>query len=546
MAKQYNTISGHIVDISNREIYKGVIYVEKGRIVDIISADNVDNVYILPGLVDSHVHVESSMLVPAEFSRLAVRHGTVASVSDPHEIANVLGETGIHFMVDNGKKVPFKFSFGVPSCVPATPFETSGAVIDAQKVAELLSHDEHNYLSEMMNFPGVLQQSPEVMDKIRFALNRNLPVDGHAPGLSGNDLKKYIESGITTDHECSSLEEAEEKIKYGMKIQIREGSAAKSFEDLYSLMEKYPDKIMFCSDDAHPDELLERHIIDLIRRGIEKGLDLFDLIRAASYNPIMHYGLNVGLLRKNDPADMVVVNDIQSFHVQKVFIDGDVVYDGTQVTYQLPEEMPVNRFHARPIKPDDLKIFVKSNQINAIQAIDGQLFTSRNIVQPYIHNGYAESDPSRDLLKILVLNRYQDAPPALGFIQGFGLKRGAIASSIAHDSHNIICVGADDEHMVHAVNEIIQHQGGIVAVDQHDKKILPLNVGGILSTEKGETVAEKYHQVTQMAKKMGCAFHAPFMTLSFMALLVIPELKIGDKGLFDVTRFSYTQLENDG
>ncbi len=538
------TVEGNIVDVVSRKIFKGLLEVSNGKIVSIREDDTIhsDN-YILPGLIDSHIHIESSMLVPSEFARAAVINGTIATVSDPHEIANVLGLDGIKFMLENGELVPFKFFFGAPSCVPATPFESSGAVISAEDIEQLFSQYDLNYLSEMMNFPGVLYEVPEVIDKLNIAKKFGKKIDGHCPGLSGEQLEKYISAGITTDHECFSIAEAREKIQKGMKILIREGSAAKNFDELKQLIYESPDMVMLCSDDKHPDDLIDGHINILIKRALASGLDLFDVVSAATVNPILHYSLDCGLLRKGDNADFIVVNNLETFDILETYIDGIKVAENGNCLFAPVEFSPINKFFCEKLSPSDLQILDNGRKIRVIEAIEGELITNSIEVKPKVENGCIVSDIEQDVLKIVVQNRYVPAKPAVAFIKNIGLKQGALATSVAHDSHNIIAVGTNDADLAEAINLIIENKGGMAAVRGSEKSILPLEVAGIMSSASLEVVANKYLELNQLAKKYGSSMNAPFMTLSFMALLVIPKLKLSDKGLFDGEKFCFTELE---
>lgn len=538
-------ITGNLVDIDQRKIYPAKVQVENGRISAIVplTASEPHAPFLLPGFVDSHVHIESSMLIPSEFARLAVVHGTVATVSDPHEIANVCGMQGVEFMIENGKTVPFKFNFGAPSCVPATTFETAGAVLGVNEVKALLQKEEIRYLSEMMNFPGVLNGDAEVMHKIKAAQDLGKPIDGHAPGLRGEAAQKYISAGISTDHECFTAEEALDKLSAGMKILIREGSAAKNFEALIDLLHEYPDKIMFCSDDKHPDSLAEGHINQLCARAVAKGIDVFHVLQAACVNPVRHYHLDVGLLKEGDPADFVLIKDLTSFEVLQTYINGELVANNGKTLITSPQATSLNNFNCSFKAPEDFAIPLSDSQkIHVIEALDGQLITHRIEETPKIQDGNAVSDIDRDILKIAVVNRYAEAPVARAFIKSFGLKNGAIASSVAHDSHNIVAVGTDDASICRAVNLIIQYKGGVSAVTSGAKvqeMILPLPVAGLMSLDDGYKVAQAYTAIDAIAKEMGSTLSAPFMTLSFMALLVIPELKLSDKGLFDGVKFAF-------
>ncbi len=532
---------GNLVDVWKQEIYPAKIFVKDGKINSIKKTDSLSTSslsFILPGFIDSHIHIESSMLIPSEFARLAVTHGTVATVSDPHEIANVCGIKGIEFMIDNGEKVPFKFYFGAPSCVPATDFETAGAAINSDDVKKLLQKKEIYYLSEMMNFPAVLNKDLEVFKKIKAAYNFNKPVDGHAPGLKGRDTKKYIDAGITTDHECFTKEEALYKLKHGMKIIIREGSAAKNFDVLIDLLNDFPDKIMFSSDDKHPDSLLEGHINRLCARAVTKGIDIFKILSAACVNPVLHYNLDVGLLREKDAADFILVKDLKDFKILQTYINGNLVAENGKSFIKSVKAQSLNNFNCSPISTYDIKIFTdKIKEPYIIEALNEQLITNKLVEQPTIKNGEFISDTETDILKIIVVNRYYKAPIAKAFIKNFNIKNGAIASSVAHDSHNIIAVGADDESIVKAVNLIVKEKGGISCVNKNEEKILPLPVAGLMSADDGYKVAEAYTEINKMAKENGSCLTAPFMTLSFMALLVIPHLKLSDKGLFDSDKF---------
>jgi adenine deaminase len=536
------SIKSRLLDFRSKSVYPAQIVVTGGRIDSIreISASelNGDGI-ILPGFVDSHIHIESSMLIPSEFARLAVIHGTVATVSDPHEIANVCGMDGVKFMIENGKKVPFKFHFGAPSCVPATIFETAGDSINAEQVDELLKMDDIYYLSEMMNFPGVLFNDPEVMKKINHAKKRNKPVDGHAPGLRGEQAKKYIDAGISTDHECFTYEEALEKIKFGMKIIIREGSAAKNFDALIRLLDEYPESIMFCSDDKHPDSLVKSHINELCARAASLNIDIFKIIGAACINPVFHYKLRSGILREGDPADFIVVNDLVSFVVRETYIDGNLVAKDGKTLIGSIQEKVINNFSCAEKRKDDFKFRVNKEDgaFPVIEALDGQLITNRLNEKLLSVSGYYESDVYRDLLKIAVVNRYSNSPVAVSFIKNFGLKQGALASSVAHDSHNIVAVGVDDESLARAVNLIIGAKGGVSCVVEKEEMVLKLPVGGLMSSDDGFLVSDAYTKIDKMVKKAGSKLSAPFMTLSFMALLVIPHLKLSDKGLFDGDKF---------
>ncbi|PCH68990.1 MAG: adenine deaminase [Bacteroidetes bacterium] len=538
-------VSGNIVDVINQRIFQGTIHVESGSINAVVEEDVSENHFIMPGFVDAHVHIESSMLIPSEFARLAVVHGTVATISDPHEIGNVLGVDGVKYMIDNGKKVPFKFHFGAPSCVPATSFETAGAEIDLAGVKELLAMDEVFYLAEMMNFQGVLNRDPLVIDKIAFAHKLGKQVDGHAPGLRGDDAKRYIDAGITTDHECFTREEALDKLKHGMKILIREGSAAKNFEALIDLLNDYPDEIMFCSDDKHPNDLMVGHINQLAERAIAKGIDAMKVLRATTLNPVKHYGMNVGLLRENDRADLIVVENLSNFKTIQTYIDGQKVAENGETLIDRVDEAIVNNFNCNPINIDDIKVKKESDNINVIEVLDGQLITNNLQLSIGNEQEHVKSSIADDILKIVVVNRYSYAPPAIAFTKNFGLKKGAIASSVAHDSHNIIAVGVADEDIVNSINLLIETKGGVSLSNGNDKNVLALPVAGLMSNEDGYKVGQEYDDLDKKVKaELGSTLTSPYMTLSFCALLVIPDLKLSNKGLFSGKDFQFVSLFN--
>jgi len=559
------SVKGKLVDLWKKEIYPAEIIVENGKIKSITpltASDGEASFFILPGFTDSHVHVESSLLIPSEFARLAVTHGTVSTISDPHEIANVCGMKGVEFMIENGKKVNFKFNFGAPSCVPATIYETAGAALTAEEVKILLDKEEIKYLSEMMNFPGVLHQDPEVMQKIETALALNKPVDGHAPGLTGNAARQYIQASlnaaetgivkISTDHECFTDAEALDKLKYGMKILIREGSAAKNFEALIDLLPEYPDQMMFCSDDKHPDSLAIGHINQLCARAVAKGIDLFNILQAACINPVLHYKTDTGLLRVGDAADFIIAEDLVQFKIRQTYINGELVAENGITRIPSVDCDPVNNFKSSEVSIEQMKYQLKRfgnedeeniEQAYVIEALEGQLITNK-LVYPIIdfnvENHCIQSNTEKDLLKMVVVNRYFDAPVAKTFIKNFGLKVGAIASSVAHDSHNIVAIGVDDSSLARAINLVIREKGGLSAVSSNNEAVLALPVAGLMSHKDGYKVAAAYTQLDSMVKKeLKSSLNAPFMTLSFMALLVIPHLKLSDKGLFDGDSFQF-------
>lgn len=537
------TISGNIVDVIAKTVQKGTVHFDS-KIQKIEYGNVASEQFIIPGFVDAHVHVESSMLIPSEFARLAVLHGTVATISDPHEIGNVLGKQGVRFMIDNGKQTPFKFYFGAPSCVPATNFESAGATISPKDIEEILSWPEVNYLAEMMNYPGVVYGDPDVLEKIAIAHRMGKVVDGHLPGIRGEMMRNYVKTGISTDHECFELEEALEKIAEGMKIIIREGSAAKNFEALWPIIDRFPEMVMFCSDDKHPNDLVVSHINALAKRAIAKGCDLFNVLRAASKNVVEHYSMEVGLLQSGDPADFCIVDNLENFEVYATFINGKCVAENKQSHITRVEVEPINNFSCNFISADELEVKAESGKIKVIVVEDGQLITKQENASLLAKNGCLEADIDQDILKLVVVNRYTTEKPAIAFIKNFGLKSGAIASCVAHDSHNIIAVGTDNEALARAINLIIENKGGVSLASGENEKVVALPVAGIMSHLDAYEIADAYEQIDIEAKKLGSTLKAPYMTLSFCALLVIPELKLSDKGLFDGREFKFVSLFN--
>ena len=534
-------MEGKIVDIHDRKIFGGGICISEGRIKDIYKKELVPDRFIMPGLIDAHIHIESSMITPGSFAAAAVSRGTVGTVSDPHEIANVLGIEGVNYMINDGRKTPFRFYFGAPSCVPATEFESGGAKLGPEEIELLLNRDEIKYLAEMMNFPGVINGNKDVLRKIDIARKLNKPVDGHAPGLRGEELRKYIKAGISTDHECNSLEEALEKISLGMKVIIREGSAGRNLNALKDLYRLAPGMIMLSSDDIHPEMLQKRHLDKLVAILINEGYDLFDVIRSVTINPVTHYKLDAGLLRQGDNADFIITDSPDKMNVTETWIKGEKVYDNGKVLFEYKSGIPVNNFHCSDINKNELTVKNRGREIRIITAFDGDLFT-KEIIRESGNDSICETDTSEDILKIIVKDRYRDAGPAVAFVKGFGLKNGAFASSVAHDSHNIIAIGVRDEDIVQVVNEIVRLKGGLAVTDGQKVCSLQLNVAGIMSDMPCSEVAQQYEYLSDMVKRLGCSMSAPFMTMSFMALLVIPEIKLSDKGLFDVRSFSHMAL----
>ena len=536
------TVEGNIVDVSSQEIFPGRIMVEEGRIARIERNNRRYECYIAPGFVDAHIHIESSLLPPAEFARIAAVHGTVAAIADPHEIANVLGMDGVRFMIDDSRAAAIRICWGAPSCVPATSFETSGARLGPEEVEALLRMNEVRHLAEVMNVPGVLNGDSEVLAKLESARRYSKPIDGHAPGLFGSDLERYHRAGISTDHECVTLDEARQKIAQGMKILIREGSAARNFDELAPLVEEHWEQCMFCSDDKHPNDLVDGHINLLARRAVGRGLNPLKVFAVASLNPVIHYGLDLGMLRHGDWADFVIFEDLQEFKVIRTVMRGTVVAEEGRPLQARKESVVLNNFTIRSKDCREFALAVRGSEIRVLGVIDGQLITTHEIAVPTVVEGKAVSDPGRDILKLAVVNRYHDAPAAVGFVRNIGLQKGALASSVAHDSHNIIAVGVTDEDLCKAVNTVISHKGGLCVVTPDTVAALPLPIGGLMSTEDFASTAQKYTELDSMAKSLGSTLSAPFMTLSFLSLPVIPSLKLTDRGLFDGERFNFVDV----
>ncbi len=542
------SVSGYIVDIINKKIFKGQLTIKNGIITAVKPVNDAPNFYIIPGFIDSHVHVESSMLTPVEFASVAIKHGVIACFSDPHEIANVLGVDGVRYMINESRNLPFRFYFGAPSCVPATDLETTGGKIEAEDIENLMKNQEVGYLSEVMNYPAVIGGDKKIMEKIEIAKKYGKKIDGHAPGLRDRELLLYIKAGITTDHEVTTYDEGKEKILNGMKIQIREGSAAKNLEALAPLIKEYPQMCMLCSDDIHPDDLIKGNINLMIKQLLNWGYDPIDVLRAASFNAARHYEIDFSFLQKDDKANFLLVDDLKNFNILCTVVDGKVLQIEGHSLINFSENTNIdilNKFNAKEKSPEDFRIPAQGDLIKVIEAVDSQIYTKKLIKKPKTVDGYIVSDVSRDILKIAVINRYEDHPPAVGFVKNFGLKKGAIASSVAHDSHNIVCVGVDDSEIAKAVNLIIRSKGGLSLIFNDVEEILPLPVAGLMSERDCNFVSNKYKQLDRKAKELGSLLKAPFMTLSFMTLPVIPALKLTDRGLFDSEKFKYTSLFED-
>ena len=537
-------VAGNLIDIITKESYPAVLGIRSGKIISVQRDEKLRcEHYLIPGFVDSHVHVESSMLCPYEFSKMAVSHGTLGALCDPHEIANVLGKKGIDYMIENGRDAPCRLYFGAHSCVPATPFESSGASLKGEDISLLFDTHKLYHLAEVMNVPGVLDGDLQLLQKIGEAKKRAKKIDGHAPGLSGDELARYVAAGIDSDHECTSYGEGLEKLKHGMKVSIREGSAAKNFDALIDLIEVFPNSVMFCSDDIHPDDLARGHINSLVKRALDRKFCLYDVLRAASLNPTRHYGLDLGLLQCGDRADFLVVRDLDSLELVRAYLGGEVVYESGRVSSETRKHEVLNNFSRSPIEADSLRIEVpKAKELRVIAIEDGQLYTRKEKHKPLLRDGIVEADLDRDLLLLAVLSRYSDAPASLALAKNMGLQRGTIASSIAHDSHNIIAIGTSRKDIARAINLIVESRGGISAVEGEEEMLLALPIAGLMSDGDGVSVAREYEAIDAFAKKLGAKPKSPFMTLSFLALPVIPELKLSDRGLFDAEKRDFVPL----
>ncbi|MDY4521351.1 MAG: adenine deaminase [Bacteroidales bacterium] len=514
--------------------------------INVLKKEPTDGLpYCTPGLIDAHVHIESSMLSPQRFAEMVIPHGSVGVVCDPHEIANVLGEDGVRFMIDDAHKSPLNFYFCIPSCVPSTPFETNGAVFGPIQVRNLV--DECVALAEVMNYPGVVNADPKMMEEIAIAQEAHIPVDGHAPGLMGEDLKKYVAAGVSTDHECYSLSEAKEKIALGMKVLIREGSAARNLDALQSLLKSNPYNVMACTDDAHPDDIRERgHIDKFFLRALEMGISIFDIFQILSVNPVSHYKLDCGLVQVGDKSNFLLLNSLKEFSLRSVILNGQEAYNSVQgLAYDyLPNPLKPNNFVDRSFTDADFQLVAPSNdpKLRVIVQLKDQIVTQSLVWQSKAKaQAEVKSDIDNDIVKIAVVNRYDaQAPVVNGFIKGTGLKSGAMASSIAHDSHNVVIIGADAQSMRLAAEAIFASKGGIVVVnDNAVAGQLELPIAGLMTNDNFNVVADKYQWLIRTAQeKLGVDLSSPFMSMAFMSLLVIPSLKIGDKCLFDVDTFS--------
>ena len=565
--------TSYILDVLTDSVYPARITIEDGIFKEIVPIQVGEETEIdveglmLPGFIDSHIHIESSMMTPAQFAKVAVRHGTTAVVCDPHEIANVHGIDGVEFMIENASTVPFNFYFAAPSCVPATSFETSGAVLDSDDIEYLLQKPEVVALAEMMNFPGVIGADEEVLEKLRIARKYNKPIDGHAPLVSGKELDKYIEQGIVTDHECSNFLEAIEKKQKGMKIMVRDGSSAKDMDALFDFSQRIeffknqdsfgiiPTEVLsrrlhspifdfIVSDDKNPRDLVNGHLNESVKKAVDLGVDLIKAIEMVTINPAAHYGLDGGSIVTGSKADFIIVDNLDDLNVLKTYISGECVFDGENVLFDVEDVEVIDSMNVDKKSPEDFNVYFDGDEceVNVIQCFDGELLTKKTTARLITENGIVQPDIFEDILKIAVVERHGSNNVANAFIKGFGLKKGAIAASIAHDSHNIVAIGYSPKRMAEAVNKVIENKGGIAVVSEDFADSLSLPIAGLMSNQDGIAIAKKLRILQKMAFALGCELTAPFMTMAFMSLLVIPSIKLSDKGLFDGDSFEFIDV----
>lgn len=534
-------IEGNIVDVLTGEIFPGRIGHEGGVITSVERTPGPFRSFLVPGFIDCHVHIDSSLLCPSRFAEAAVPHGTTAVVTDPHEIANVLGVPGIAWMREDAACAPFRVFFTAPSCVPATPFETSGATLGPAEVEKLLAEDDVVALGEVMNYHGAIARDPDVMAKIRAARVSGKPIDGHGPLLAGNALREYLSLGISTDHECTGAAEAFEKHDLGMRILVRDGSAAKNLAALAPFARMH--EFLLVTDDILASDLLAGHLDTRLATAVSLGVEPLHALRAATIRPAEHYRLPLGAMAKGRKADAVRVADLSSFAVEEVYIGGTLVAAGGAAAFA-PRPVPMpGAIRIAPKGADDFALPAsgRSAKVRVIRVIPDEIVTGSETADLRVEHGRVVPDAGRDVLLISVVNRYREAPVASGFVSGFGLKTGAIASSVAHDSHNIIAVGTNPGDMAAAVGAIVRESGGLAACGGGSATVLPLPLAGLMSGDPPRDVHERLERLHAAACGMGCVLPRPFMTLSFLSLLVIPRLKIGDRGLFDADAFRFVE-----
>lgn len=537
-------IKGNILNVFTDEIYPGEIKINNGIIESIREVDQYFPDIIVPGFIDSHIHIESSRLTPSRFAEVALRHGTTAVVCDPHEIGNVMGLEGIEYMVNDAKYAPLKFFFTAPSCVPATNYETNGATISADIIDSLLRRDEFVALSEVMNYTGVVNGDKDLIDKINVAKKYNKKIDGHAPLLTGPDLQKYVKYGISTEHECVTKAEALEKKRLGLKIMIREGSESHMLEKLVNTPTDF-----IVTDDLEPDDLVKGHMNIRLRKAVDLGMDPFEAIRKVTLNPAEHYGLNCGSISPGKSADLVFIDNLDDFRVKRVVVNGNTIFKKQKLLYRakplpLDSTLHINHKNAEDFDLKANNPNKKSANVNVIRVIPESIVTKKSTAKLTIDRGKIIPSVFEDILKISVVERYGGNTISNAFISGFGLKNGAIASSVSHDSHNLIVIGTNSEYMAEATNKIIDNNGGIVAISNQEQIELPLPIAGLMSDRSVLEVAKQTEALNDLVNRMGCPLENPFTIMSFMALPVVDEIKITNKGLFDVSENKFIDVIN--
>jgi adenine deaminase len=528
-------VEGQLVDVVNGKVVPSGVVMEGGKFTEIVTLAEAPNRYLLPGFIDSHIHIESSQLCPSRFAEASVPHGTTAVVSDPHEIANVLGVKGIDLMLEDASNVPLRIFLTAPSCVPATQYERSGATIGVAEIESMLKDPRFVGLGEVMDVQGVLRDDPGIIAKIKAAKAFWKGIDGHCPGLVGNDLVKYINAGMRTDHESITADEAEEKYFLGMWIQVREGSASRDLRSLMPFAKTH--ECMLVSDDLRAKDLVNGHLDVLLRKAVALGMPPMHAIRAVTAWPAWHYNLPGGSVAVGRTADLVVVDDLRNFNVRQVFIAGRLVAeDGVPLFLAEPRTNGLGIL-PRGLVGEDMLLPAKGEKVSVkvIEAFPDRIESGSLITELPVRDGRVRAMPDQDVLHIALVNRYVDERPVLGFIKGFGLKRGAMATSVAHDSHHLLAVGASPDDMAKAIN-VVSRSGGFAVCEENEVSTLPLEVAGLMSTSPARVVAQIENDLVELLVGMGCRLPAPFMTLSFQSLLVVPELKIGDRGLFDTRR----------
>lgn len=535
-------IKGNILNVFTDEIYPGEIKIEHG-IIESIKEVNADfNDIIVPGFIDAHIHIESSMLTPSRFAEIALRHGTTSVIADPHEIANVMGMDGIDYMIDDAKKTPLKYYFTAPSCVPATKFEKSGATISPNIIDNLLSRPEFVALGEVMDYNAVISNEKSILEKIKIAKKYHKPIDGHAPLLSGKNLQKYVKHGVITDHESTTKKEVAEKKRMGMKIMIREGSESKMLEKLI-----YSNCDFIVSADLKPEDLINGHLDKCLRKAVDYGMDPYEAIKLVTINPAEHYNLNAGSISPGKSADLVFIDNLRDFTVKRVVINGNTIFKKQKLLFRANPRPIDTTLHVSLTKPEDFDLKAqnpahKSATVNLINVSDNTIITKQSSAKLSIQKKTIIPSVFEDILKISVVDRYGGNTISNGFVKGFGIKNGAIASSVSHDSHNIIVVGTNSEYMSRATNHLIENKGGLAAISNQAKLDVTLPIAGLMSDKPAKVVANNSAKLNELVSNMGCELSSPFTSLSFMALPVVPEVKMTTNGLFNVNTHQFIDI----